>query len=112
MSSQQALGVAGSSVSPQSVGAASYCCLHTAEADHGRDGEGMGGRRNIFHTATAAELTAASPSRVFPRSLHLPISAGGEVPVWPPAAGRLSRGGETEGAAQAQLELLSPRHEA
>lgn len=29
-----------------------------------------------------------------------------EVPVWPPAAGQLSRGGEVEGAAQAQLELL------
>lgn len=75
-------------------------------------GRAWGGRRNIFYTATAAELTAASPSRVFPRSLHLPISAGGEVPVWPPAAGRLSRGGEAEGAAQAQLELLSPRHQA
>lgn len=93
VSSRQALGVAGSPISPRSIGVASYCCLHAAEADHGRDGEGMSRRRNIFYTATASGLRAASHSRVFPRSLHFPISAGDEVPVWPPAAGRLSRGG-------------------
>lgn len=61
---------------------------------------------NVFHTVTGTELTAASQSRVFPRSLHFPVSAGGEVPAWSPAAGWLSRAGEEEGAAQAQLELL------
>lgn len=85
---------------------ASYCYLHTSEADHGRDEEGMVGRTNVFYTAIAAEPTAASQSWVFPQFLHLPISAGGEVPVWPPAAGQLSRDGEVERAAQAQLELL------
>lgn len=54
---------------------------------------GRGGAGIFFYTATATELTAASQSWVFPWSLHLPISTGGEVPVWPPAAGQLSRGG-------------------
>lgn len=66
----------------------------------------MVGRTNIFYTAIAAEPTAASQSWVFPRVLHLPISTGGEVPAWPPAASWLSKDGEVERAAQAQLELL------
>lgn len=59
---------------------------------------------------SCCQADSSSQSWAFPRFLHLPISAGGEVPAWPLAAAQLSRGGEVEGAAWAQLELLCPRH--
>lgn len=52
------------------------------------------------------QADSSNQSWVFPRFLHPPISAGGEMPAWPLAAGWLSRGEEVEGAAWAQLELL------
>lgn len=59
MSSSQARGLAGSSISPRPIGTAGYCCLHPAEADHGMVGRACG-QRNMLHTAAVARLTAAA----------------------------------------------------
>lgn len=60
------------------------------------------------------QADSSSQSRIFPRFLHLPVSAGAEMPAWPPAAGRLSGGGEVEGAAGLSWSFSDPdiKHDA
>lgn len=69
-------------------------------------GWGGHGGTEIFSILQVLPGCQQQTERGFPTVPDFPVCARGEVPAWPPAAGWLSRGGEVEGAAWAQLEPL------